>query len=88
MGLQQWPVQTSENSDALTLRIGPPQTLLRTTLEQARWSPDGQTLAVTGPEGIQLLDFGPPLQVRHRGDHPNATFLAYSGGGRQLGRVG
>jgi hypothetical protein len=81
MGLQQWPVQTSENPDALTLRIGPPQTLLRTALVHARWGPDGQTLAVTGPEGIQLLDFGPPLQVRHRGDHRNAADLAYSGDG-------
>jgi WD40 repeat protein len=81
MGLQQWPVQTSENPDALTLRFGPPRTLLRTALVHARWGPDGQTLAVTGPEGIQLLDFGPPLQVRHRGDHPNAADLAYSGDG-------
>jgi WD40 repeat protein len=46
MGLQQWPVQTIENPDAITLRIGPPQTLLRTALEQARWAPDGRTLAL------------------------------------------
>jgi WD40 repeat protein len=81
MGLQQWPVQTIENPDALTLRIGPPQTLLPTALEQARLGPDGQTLAVTGPAGIQLLELGPPLQVRHRGDHRNAAHLAYSGDG-------
>jgi WD40 repeat protein/tRNA A-37 threonylcarbamoyl transferase component Bud32 len=81
MGLQQWPVQTMENSDALTLRIGPPQTLLRSALEQARWAPDGKTLALTGPQGIQLLELGPPLRVRHQGDHPNATHLALSGNG-------
>ena len=87
MGLQQWPVQTMETQDALTLRIGPPQTLLSNALEQARWGPDGQTLAVTSPEGIQLLDLGPPLQVRHRGDHPNATHLALQRG-RPLDRDG
>jgi len=84
MGLQQWPVQTIENPDALTLCIGPPQALLRTALEQARWAPDGQALAVTGPEGIQLLDLGPPLQVRHRGDHRNAAHLAFSRDGHWI----
>ena len=84
MGLQQWPVQTMETPNDLTLRIGPPQTLLTNVLEQACWGPDGQTLAVTSPEGIQLLDLGPPLQVRHRGDHRNATHLAFSGDGHWI----
>lgn len=81
MGLQQWPMRTLETPNDLTLRIGPPQTLLSNVLEQARWGPDGQTLAVTSPEGIQLIDLGPPLQVRHRGDHRNATHLAFSADG-------
>jgi eukaryotic-like serine/threonine-protein kinase len=84
MGLQQWPMHMTEKPDGLTLRIGPPQTLLRTALEQARWGPDGQTLAITGPEGISLLELGPPLQVRHRGDHRNATFLTLSGDGNWI----
>jgi WD40 repeat protein len=84
MGLQQWPVHTIENPDALTLRIGPPQTLLTNVLEQARWGPDGQTLAVTSPEGIQLLELGSPLHVRHRGGHPNATFLSLSDDGQWI----
>ncbi len=83
-GLQQWPVQTMESPDALTWRIGPPQTLLNTALEHARWGSDAQTLAVASPQGIQLLELGPPLQVRHRGDHPNATFLALSGNGHWI----
>jgi WD40 repeat protein len=84
MGLQQWSVQTIENPDALTLRIGPPQTLLTNVLEQMRWGPDGQTLALTSPEGIQLLELGSPLHVRHRGGHPNATFLSLSDDGQWI----
>jgi serine/threonine protein kinase/WD40 repeat protein len=84
MGLQQWPVQTMENPDALTLRIGPPQTLLPTALVHARWGPDGQTLAATGPEGIHLVNLGPPLRSLHRGDHPNAASLAFSGDGHWI----
>jgi eukaryotic-like serine/threonine-protein kinase len=81
MGLQQWPMRTMEHSDTLMLRIGPPQTLLSTVLEQARWALDGRTLAVTSPEGIQRLELGPPLRVLHRGDHPKATFLSLSDDG-------
>ena len=84
MGLQQWPVHTIESEDLLTLRIGPPQTLLSTTIEQACWGSDGQTLAITSPEGFQLLEFGPPLKILHRGDHPNATHLALSGDGHWI----
>jgi WD40 repeat protein/tRNA A-37 threonylcarbamoyl transferase component Bud32 len=80
-GLQQWPVQTLEQPDALTWRIGPPQTLLDAALEHACWGSDGHTLVAASPGGIRLFDFGPPLQVRYRGDHPNAAFLARSGDG-------
>jgi WD40 repeat protein len=84
MGLQQWPVQTMENPDALTLSIGPPQTLWSTALEYAHWGPHGQTLVVASPKGFHLLELGPPLQVRHRGDHRNAAFLVLSGDGHWI----
>ncbi len=84
MGLQQWPIAAIETPDALLWRVGPPQARLTNTLEQAGWGPDRRTLAVTSPEGIRLLDLGPPLQVRHRGDHPNATHLALSGDGHWI----
>ena len=84
MGLQQWPIETLETPDALMWRIGPPQPRLTNALEQAGWGPDRQTLALTSPEGIQLLGLGPPLEVRHRGDHPNATFLSLSDDGHWM----
>lgn len=84
MGLQQWPLQTSEDADALTLRIGPPQTLLDLPLEQARWLPDGQALVVAGPHGVRVIELGPPLRMRHHCQHPNAASLAISGDGNWI----
>ncbi|HOY59272.1 MAG TPA: hypothetical protein PK640_14200, partial [Verrucomicrobiota bacterium] len=84
MGLQLWPLQTSEDSTTLTWRIGPPQTLLSIPLEQARWQPDGQALVAAGPHGVRVLELGPPLQTRHHWQHPNAAGLALSGDGNWI----
>lgn len=84
MGLQQWPISTMNDPDTLTWRIGPPRTFLSNALEQARWGFEGQTLAVTGPQGIQRLQLGPPLEVQPAGDHPNATFLSLSDDGQWI----
>jgi WD40 repeat protein len=84
MGLQQWPIHTMESQDALTWRIGPPQTLLSNALEQVRWGFDGQTLAATSPQGIHRLQLGPPLEIHPAGDHPNATFLSLSDDGQWI----
>jgi len=81
MGLQRWPVQTMDDPETLTLCIGPPQTLLSTALEQACWGSDGSDIGRNQPAGNSTDRARSPLQVRHRGDHPNATHLALSGDG-------